>query len=106
MHSILVILAVLAVTALAVMGGAATATGWVPPWGGYRILRPRLWGSGMVVSAVGMAAFMFLGPLGDLPPAYASIPLAGMGAYLVGLLLQTLARRPGRAPRAPTGPVS
>ena len=106
MHWILVSLAVLTVTAIAVMGMAAATAEWVPPWGGYRILRPRLWGVGLLVSAVGLTAFMLLGPLGDLPPVYAAIPLAGMGVHVVGLLLQALARRPGRSPRSPTGPVA
>jgi hypothetical protein len=106
MHWVLVSLAVLAVSALAVMGVAGIALGRVPAWGRRRVLRPKLWGYGAVVSAVGMTGFMFLGPLSDAPPAYIALPLAGMAANFVGLVMQMLAQRPGRTPGTLTGRAS
>jgi hypothetical protein len=100
-HEIWVIAAVLSMVALATMGLAGITTGWVPRWGRNRVLRPKLWGYGAVVSAVGMTAFMLLGPLGAAPPAHTYVPPAGIAVYLVGLGLQMLAQRPGRALQGP-----
>ncbi|MER5755654.1 hypothetical protein [Streptomyces sp. NPDC002088] len=102
MHWALVSLAVGCVTIYAVIGLAGIVTGWVPPWGRSRVLRPRLWGTGALLSAAGLSLFMFLGPLGDAQPLHVYLPLAGMGVNFVGLALQMLAQRPGRALPPPT----
>lgn len=97
MHWYLVGMAALAVTGLAGLGIAAITTGWVAPWGRRRVLRPKLWGYGSVVSAVGMSLFMFLGPFrgpdADLTP-YA---MTGMTLFLAGSVLQVAGQRPGRS---------
>ncbi|MFF4832039.1 hypothetical protein [Streptomyces sp. NPDC001315] len=102
MHGALVSLAMVCVTALAAIGLAGVSRGWVPPWGRSRVLRPRLWGTGALLSAAGLSFFMFLGPLGDARPLHVYLPLAGMGVNFVGLALQMLAQRPGRALTPPT----
>ncbi|MGQ4329827.1 hypothetical protein [Streptomyces hayashii] len=93
---------VVCVTIMGVLGVAAVAREWVPPRGRRRVLRPRLWGTGAVMSAVGLGTFMFLGPLDpDRSAVNFFLPLAGMAVNFAGLGLQTYARRPGRTPRLP-----
>ncbi|MFD9392876.1 hypothetical protein ACFWBB_19820 [Streptomyces sp. NPDC060000] len=90
------------VTVMAVLGIAAVTLEWVPPFGRSRVLRPRLWGAGALMSALGLSLFVFLGPLapgGTAVNFY--VPLAGMAVNLAGLGVQSLARRPGRTPRLP-----
>ncbi|WP_141746552.1 hypothetical protein [Streptomyces sp. LUP30] len=90
------------VAIMAAMGVAAVVREWVPPRGAGLVLRPRLWGAGVLMSAVGLGSFMFLGPLAADPPAVNRyVPLAGMAVNIAGLGLQTYARRPGRTPRLP-----
>ncbi|MEH0575976.1 hypothetical protein [Streptomyces sp. B21-108] len=98
---------VVCVTIMGAMGVAAVTRAWVPPLGRSLVLRPRLWGAGALMSAVGMGFFMFLGPLAtdrpaDRPAVNFSVPLAGMAVNFAGLGLQTYARRPGRTPRLPS----
>jgi hypothetical protein len=90
------------VTIMAAMGVAAVARRWVPPFGRSLVLRPRLWGAGALMSALGLGLFMFLGPLAADPgAANVYVPLAGMAGNFAGLGLQTYARRPGRTLRLP-----
>ncbi|MDX3578987.1 hypothetical protein [Streptomyces sp. FL07-04A] len=102
MHAILVGATALAVMVLAVGGAAGVTTGWVPPWGRPRILRPRLWGYGSLVTAAGATVWAFVGPLKG-PPHGASVYVAWTGwvVFMAGLLVQLRARRPGRVPRLP-----
>jgi hypothetical protein len=93
---VLVGVAAAAVVAGAAAGVAAIATGWVPPWGGHRIMRPKLWGYGTLVSAVGLAGYMFLGPMNQAPFAHVSIAAMGFGLWLAGAATQMSARRPAR----------
>jgi len=102
MQWILVIIGAACVSVMAVMGLAAVLRGWTPQ-SGRQVLRPRLWGTGVLLSAFGLGVFMFLGPLGSARPGqHFYVPLAGMATNFVGLGLQTLARRPGRVPPLPT----
>ncbi|MDX2679964.1 hypothetical protein [Streptomyces soliscabiei] len=102
MHWILVGVAALAVTVLAAGGVAGVATGWVAPWGRSRVLRPRLWGWGSLIAATGATVWMFVGPLSG-PPHGVSAYVAWVGwvVFMVGLLIQIRARRPGRMPLPP-----
>ena len=102
MQGILVSIGVACLSVMAVMGLAAVLRGWTPPYGG-QVLRPRLWGTGVLLSAFGLGVFMFLGPLGSgRPGQHFYVALAGMATNFVGLGLQTLARRIGRVPHLPT----
>ena len=102
MHWILLIMAVACVTVMAVSGLAAVTSAWVMPSQRGWVLRPRLWGTGMLLSAFGLAAFLFLGPLAAVRPVNGYLPLAGMAVNFVGMVLQTLARRRSRVPHLPT----
>ncbi|MFF4487246.1 hypothetical protein ACFY0F_12240 [Streptomyces sp. NPDC001544] len=99
MHIYLVVAAALAVGLLAAAGIAAVARDWVVPWGRGRIVRPRLWGYGALLGAVGTALFLFLGPLADAEPR--PLPVVGQLMLMAGLLLQYLAQRPGRTSAPP-----
>ncbi|MCX4764739.1 hypothetical protein OG562_27975 [Streptomyces sp. NBC_01275] len=102
LHWTLVITAVVCVTASTAVGVAAVTREWVPPFGRVLVLRPRLWGTGVLMSALGLSLFMFLGPLGsdDLAVNF-YVPLVGMAVNFAGLAVQALARRPGRTPGLP-----
>ncbi|MFF4861381.1 hypothetical protein ACFY3J_06475 [Streptomyces sp. NPDC001231] len=89
-------LAVVAVTGAAVIGIAAITTGWVPPVGWKKVLRPKLWGYGSLTAAVGMGAFLSLGPLSSRPAAHFNIALVGMAVFFLGTFLQYLSQRPAR----------
>ncbi|WP_369248963.1 hypothetical protein [Streptomyces sp. R41] len=102
MHSYLVAFAVLAVVGLAGIGIAGITTGWVPPWGRRRVLRPKLWGYGSVVGAVGMSLYMFLGPFRGPDADMTPYAMAGMAVFFVGLVLQMAGQRPGRPARPMT----
>ncbi|KPI25763.1 hypothetical protein ACWGA9_31230 [Streptomyces sp. NPDC054950] len=106
LHWSLVVTAVVCVTVMAVVGVAAVTREWVPPFGRKRVLRPRLWGVGALMSALGLGLFMFLGPMASHDLAVnLYVPPVGMAVNLAGLAVQTLAQRPGRASRLhPTPP--
>ncbi|MGI5377971.1 hypothetical protein ACQEV2_27730 [Streptomyces sp. CA-251387] len=93
MHIYLVVAAALSLGLLGVLGIVTITTGWVVPFGRARVLRPTLWGYGSLVSAVGGAVFVFLGPLAE---TYGPLPWAGWFVMMAGLGLQMLAQRPGR----------
>ncbi|MFJ8536547.1 hypothetical protein [Streptomyces sp. NPDC093591] len=78
---------------LVVLGVVTRTTGWVVPFGRTRVLRPKLWAYGSLVSGIGGAVFVFLGPLAG---AYGPMPRAGWFASMGGLGLQMPAQRPGR----------
>ncbi|MEV5901971.1 hypothetical protein [Streptomyces sp. NPDC052127] len=107
LHWSLVVTSVVCVTVMAVVGIAAVTREWVPPFGRRRVLRPRLWGVGALMSALGLSLFMFLGPMAahDLK-VNLYVPPAGMAVNLAGLGVQTLAQRPGRPPRLPPAPTT
>ncbi|TQJ55478.1 hypothetical protein [Streptomyces sp. SLBN-115] len=107
LHWSLVVTAVVCVTGMAVVGIAAVMRGWVPPFGRRRVLRPRLWGVGALMSALGLGLFMFLGPMAAHDLAVNPyVPPAGMAVNLAGLAVQMLAQRPGHAPRLPPTPTT
>ncbi|WP_328479901.1 hypothetical protein OHS71_15110 [Streptomyces sp. NBC_00377] len=93
---------VVCVTIMAAFGIAAVTLEWVPPRSRGLVTRPRLWGAGALMSALGIGVFLFLGPLapeGRTVDFY--VPPAGMALNLAGLGVQALARRPGRTPGLP-----
>ncbi|WP_158692690.1 hypothetical protein [Streptomyces roseochromogenus] len=94
MHMFLAVAAAVVYGLLAVSGIASITTGWVVPWLRTRVLRPRLWGYGSLLAAVGGAVFLYLGPLAE---RYGSLPWLGWLGFMAGLGLQMLAQRPGRA---------
>lgn len=98
MHMFFVVAAVLAVTLMGVLGVLAVVGVWVPPVARRRVLRPRLWGYGALVNAVGLGLFMFLGPLADAGLEF--LPALGWCLWMGGMVVQFLAQRPGRP--APT----
>ncbi|MFD8002445.1 hypothetical protein [Streptomyces mirabilis] len=96
MHPYLVGLVALAMTGTALMGIAGITTGWVAPWMRIRVLRPKLWGYGVLVGAVGMSLYMFIGPFRGPDLSMAPFAMTGLAMFFAGLWLQTLSRRPGR----------
>ncbi|MFH0174732.1 hypothetical protein [Streptomyces cacaoi] len=98
MNWIAVSIALAVITAVAAAGVAAVTTGWLLPFRRERILRPKLWGASLLLIAFGLAFFLFLGPLGGMPPRHPYLPFLGIGVNFVGLALQLLAQRPGRSP--------
>ncbi|MFJ3303144.1 hypothetical protein ACIPSA_08500 [Streptomyces sp. NPDC086549] len=98
MHMYLVVAAVLVVTLMAVFGIAGITTGWVAPFGRRRVLRPKLWGYGQLLGAVGMSLWMFLGVF---PGKFDVVPLVGWFLFMGSLGIQMLAQRPG--PAVPPG---
>ncbi|MFJ9023872.1 hypothetical protein ACIRPU_28445 [Streptomyces sp. NPDC102259] len=106
-HWTLVVTAVVCVTLMAVAGLAAVTREWVPPFGRGRVVRPRLWGVGVLASALGLSLFLSLGPLASSDLGVnLYIPLVGMAVNLAGLAVQMLAQRPGRVPRLPPTPTT
>ena len=103
MHAFLVVATALVVTVLATIGLAGIVKEWAPPWG-RAVLRPRLWGAGALLAAVGMGVFSFLGPLDGPHGSFGPLPWVGWVAFMGGLVLQHLGLRPGRthAPAATT----
>ncbi|MFE3035416.1 hypothetical protein ACFXKY_27665 [Streptomyces canus] len=99
MDRVLMGISLLAMAGVAMGGVAGIATGWVVPWGRPRVLRPRVWGYGSLVTAAGGTVWSVLGPLAGpphVPSAYAA--WAGWILFMAGLLIQSRAQRPGRAP--------
>ncbi|MFI9807234.1 hypothetical protein ACIHEJ_23205 [Streptomyces sp. NPDC052301] len=96
MHMFLVVATVLIVALMVAFGVAGITTGWVVPFGRRRILRPKLWGYSQLIGAVGLSLWMFLGLI---PRRFDLVPLIGWFVWMGALGLQTLAQRPGRAPR-------
>ncbi|QIY73220.1 hypothetical protein HEP84_32890 [Streptomyces sp. RLB1-33] len=97
MHLYLVAFAALAMTGAALMGIAGIVTGWVPPWLRPRVFRPKLWGYGSVVGAVGMSLYLFIGPFRGPDLGMAPFAMTGMALFIAGLVLQIASRSPGRA---------
>ncbi|MFF4020327.1 hypothetical protein [Streptomyces sp. NPDC001843] len=98
MHMYLEVVGALLVTLMAGLGIAAVTTGWVIPLGRHRILRPKLWGYGQLMGAVGASLWMFLGVF---RARFDTLPLIGWFVFLGSLLVANLARRPGRTPSLP-----
>ncbi|MGX1544378.1 hypothetical protein [Streptomyces adustus] len=89
------IVAVIVAVLLGASGIAGAATGWVPPWARGEILRPRLLGWATLLAGVGFSLFVFLGPLAG---SYGPLPWTGWAAFMIGLFLQSRARRPSIIP--------
>jgi hypothetical protein len=96
MNTFLVAAAVLVLVGLAGVGVATITTGWVPPIGRSRVLRPQLWGYGALMAAVGMSMFLFLGPFHGPPADPNPFAWVGFAVGLAGNMLQLAAQRPGR----------
>lgn len=94
MHLYLVVAAWLAVALLAAGGIASIVADWVPWPARRRVLRPRLWGYGTLLGALGVGLFLFLGPLDD--SGFGVLPIAGWCLFLAGSIVQLFAQRPGR----------
>ncbi|MFF7143763.1 hypothetical protein [Streptomyces nodosus] len=95
-YGVLVGAAALVMAAVAAVGIVSVVTGWVPRWERRKVRRPRLWGYGALVSAVGMSVFVFLGPFDDALSARTVLAFAGLAAWVLGAAVQMMARRPGR----------
>lgn len=101
MFAVLMVVGGVCVAGMAVIGLVAVTTGWTPRFTGIE-QRPRMWGSGVLLSAVGLTAFLFLGPFNSSSHPDRNLPLVGMAVNFVGLALQSLARRPRSLPQPPT----
>ncbi|MFF7953571.1 hypothetical protein [Streptomyces griseorubiginosus] len=103
MISVLTVLGAVVVGAMLVLGAVQVATGWAPRRVRDDTPRPRLAGAATLVHGVGLAVFLFLGPLGSAVPRQPTIPLLGLAAgNIVGAGLRWLARRPPRVAVPPT----
>jgi hypothetical protein len=99
MHEVLEAAAAVVVTAGAVFGVVAITTGRIIPGPAReraRIARPRLWGYGTLIVALGLGMFLFLGPLQGPAGGYARFAVVGMVLNVLGLYIQYLAAKPGR----------
>ncbi|WP_146608403.1 hypothetical protein [Streptomyces sp. NTH33] len=82
---------------MAAAGVAAIAAEWVVPWAQGWIFRPRLWGCGALLCGCGGSLFVFLGPFSHSHGIV--LPVAGWCAFAGGVVLQGMAKRPGRRVR-------
>ncbi|MEW2493169.1 hypothetical protein AB0942_06360 [Streptomyces nodosus] len=96
MYGVLVGAAALVMAAVAAVGMVSVVTGWVPRWERRKVRRPRLWGYGALVSAVGMSVFVFLGPFDDTLSSRTVLAFAGLAVWVLGAAVQMMARRPVR----------
>ncbi len=99
MHEALVTTAALVVAVGVVFGVVAITTGRIipgPESGRAKVLRPRVWGYGTLVFAVGIGMFIFLGPLQGPTGGYSRYALVGLVLSSLGLYVQRLAAKPGR----------
>jgi hypothetical protein len=84
---------------LGVVGGlAAIRTGWVLPWLRRRTLRPRLWGYGVLLMSVFLAAQVVAGAVAG-PHSQPLAIGAGLVLMLIGLGLMRASQQPGRTTR-------
>jgi len=84
--------------ALTVVAGiSAIATGWVVPWMRGRIVRPRLWGCGALLTTAGMALFQYGSEVRGMTTVDVVFGCA-MVVFVTGCVLQYLGQRPGRVP--------
>ncbi|MFF4570631.1 hypothetical protein [Streptomyces sp. NPDC001410] len=95
MHMYLVVAAWLVVALLAAGGIASVAADWVPWPARRRVVRPRLWGYGTLVTTLGLSLLLFLGPFDDA--GFGDVGFFGyLALFVAGFVIQALAQRPGR----------
>ncbi len=95
MHMLLVVGAWLVVALYAAAGVASVVAGWVPWPARRRVVRPRLWGYGTLLTTLGLSLLLLLGPLEEAGAGV--VAFAGYCAlFLAGFVVQALAQRPGR----------
>ncbi|MGW2704467.1 hypothetical protein [Streptomyces sp. NPDC001340] len=95
MHMYLVVSAWLVVVLLAAGGIASIVADWVPWPARRRVVRPRLWGYGTLVTTLGLSLLLFLGPFDDA--GFGDVGFFGyIALFLAGFIIQALAQRPGR----------
>ncbi|WOX12334.1 hypothetical protein [Streptomyces sp. N50] len=87
-------LGALACALLAVPGAIALTTGWLPPKLRVAVVRPKLWGYGGLLSAVGLTTEMSLSVLAPAEQLIDFFGPLGFALLLLGFLLQSRARRP------------
>ncbi|MFD1659365.1 hypothetical protein ACFSL4_14415 [Streptomyces caeni] len=78
-------------------GVLAITAGRALPWLEGQIVRPRLWGSGALLSCAGVALFRYGDTVRDLTLLDVVFG-AGMVLFLTGAVMQFCGRRPGRTP--------
>lgn len=97
MHDFLLVTSALAAAAMAAIGIAGLVREWTPPWG-RKVLRPKLWGFGTLLTGAGLGLYTLLGPLNGQPSgSFGPIPVLGWVVFVAGLGIQSLGLRPGRA---------
>ncbi len=95
MHMLLVVGAWLAVALLVAAGVVSVVTDWVPWPARRRVVRPRLWGYGTLLTALGLGLLLLLGPMEEAGAGI--VAFAGYCVlFLAGFVVQALAQRPGR----------
>ncbi|WP_159039671.1 hypothetical protein [Streptomyces sp. TP-A0356] len=95
MHVISLVAVSVILVLYAVAGVMALTTGRILPFPRGRVLRPRLWGSGALVSCAGVALLRFGSPARDTATAVAVFAV-GMVVFVSGAVLQLLGQRVGR----------
>jgi hypothetical protein len=86
----------------AVSGVAAIRTGWVLPWLRRRTLRPRLWGYGVLLMSVFLAAQVVDGAVAG-PHSQLLVIGGGLVLFLTGSGLMLASQQPGRPDPRPRG---
>ncbi|MER6128473.1 hypothetical protein ABT173_39110 [Streptomyces sp. NPDC001795] len=84
----------------AVAGVLALTTGRIVRWQRGRLVRPRLWGAGALLSCAGVALWRYVTPTVHDMTALDVLFGGGMVLFLSGVLLQFLGQRVGRVPSA------
>lgn len=95
MHMYLVVAAWLAVALFAAVGIASIVADWVPWPARRRVVRPRLWGYGTLVTALGLSLLLLLEP--SDAAGFGGVAFFGyLALLLVGFIIQVRAQSPGR----------
>lgn len=98
LHVVSLIAVGVALVLYAGAGVVAITSDRVLPWLEGQIARPRLWGSGALLSCAGVALFRFGDTVrGDLTLLDVVFGV-GMVLFLTGVVMQFRGRRPGRTP--------
>ncbi|WP_369034940.1 MULTISPECIES: hypothetical protein [Streptomyces] len=96
MHWYLLGTAALMASGLVVCGAVAVRTGWVLPWQRRRVVRPEMWGYGLMLFGAGllvqMAYSAFDGP-GSSETLHTAAFITGLLLMIAGAWLQLLSTR-------------
>ncbi len=88
------VLAAVAWLLVAVVGVVAVTTGWTPPTARGRVVRPDVWGYGVLISALGMGTGMSLHWWADSLAMDNAGAATALALFVLGGVLQWRAQRP------------